>query len=156
MRHHSSLIQRFMLVQWARGTEYSAPKPQSSSFWIQDITIQLLVLLFMCLLTRSTDQNWTITERQDARKIANLKRCCLERGPEMEPRWKTYYPAARVPSCIIFDIFFHFSPLCFQHRQNMMLSLPEEIAFCRPPPPHYFGSYYMWCQRGHLDILHRL
>lgn len=51
----------------------------------------------------------------------------------MEPRWKTYYPAARVRGCIIFDIFFHSSAFCFQHLQNMTLSLPEEIAFCPPP-----------------------
>lgn len=46
----------------------------------------------------------------------------------------TYYPAARLRGWVIFDIFFHSSPFCFQHLQNMMLSLPKEIAFCPPPP----------------------
>lgn len=56
MRHFSSLIQRLMVMQWARGAGHTAPKPQSSWFWTVDITIQLLLLLFTHLLTLNAKQ----------------------------------------------------------------------------------------------------
>lgn len=70
---------------------------------------------------------------------------------EIPPKWKTYYT---VHCCIIFDIFFHFDPFVFCASKVWCYRCLRRLLF--GSLPHFFGSYYIWSQRGHPNILQRL
>lgn len=55
---------------------------------------------------------------------------------------------------VIFDIFFHSSPFVFCASKVWCYRRRRRLLFWWLA--HFFGSYYIWSQRGHLDILHRL
>lgn len=154
MRHFFILIQHLILMQWARGAGYTAPKPQSSWHYHTATAFALHAPLnSKCKTTIIEVQGTKILKKN--KQSENMLSHRIPWSAEIEIKWKTYYPSARGSRS--------FNSWYFLPFQSLLFSAPlkcDVIAVWRDCflvlSLIFFSSYYIWSQRGHLDILHRL
>lgn len=135
---HCSSARHACAVSWRNWATCTG----TAKFPILDMIAQLMLSLFIRLLTQNADQNSTITERQDARRQPswgkkkqswNTLSHQIARSVETETKWKAYYPAALGPWLYNIWYFLPFPSLLFSASPKCDTIAVWRDCFLAPP-----------------------